>query len=92
MRSNHSDGVLNDLNPSLAEPFLILRIIKRNYFVLEQSVNSSCIKTVLILLILVGALLGECPSGSLTIALQPPAILHTEVDDTIHFGLLTAGA
>ena len=33
-------------------------------------------------------LMDEYDQASLTIALQPPTVLHGEVDDTIHLGLL----
>ena len=44
------------------------------------------------LLVLVSTLLGQCPAGTLTISFEPPAVLHAEVNDAIHLGLLSAGA
>ena len=91
MRSDLGDRVPNDLEPALRDAILILIIIKRYNLVLEQTIDSSGIETVLILLVLVGALLGKCPSSTLAITLQPPTILHREVDDTVHLCLFARG-
>ena len=39
-------------------------------------------------LVVVCSLVGECPSGSLAIALIPPSVAHREVEQSVHLGLL----
>ena len=92
VRSDLGDRVSDDLEPALRDAVLVLIIIKRYDFVLEQTIDGSGIEAVLIALILLGTLLGKCPSGTLAIALQPPAILHGEVDNTVHLCLFARGA
>ena len=91
MRRNLGNRVFDNLDPPLRNTFLIFIVVKRNNLVLQQIIDSSCIELVLITLILIGTLLSECPAGTLTIAFQPPAILHTEVHNTVHLSLLTRG-
>ena len=92
MRSNLGDRVLDDLDPALRDArLLVLIVVERYNLVLQQTIDGSGVELVLIALVLVGALLGECPAGTLAIALEPPAVLDGEVDDTVHLGLLARG-
>ena len=75
MRSNLGDRVLDNLDPVLRESLLVLVVVEGYDLVLEQTIDGSSVELVLIALVLIGALLGESPTGTLTIALQPPAIL-----------------
>ena len=84
VRSDGGDRVLDNIYPTLRVALLVLGIVKGYDVVLEQAVNSSSVKLILIALIIVGALLGECPSGTFTIAFQPPSVEHGKVDHTIH--------
>ena len=88
VRRNRCDRVLDNINPSLAITIFILCVVERNNIVLEQSVDCSGIKLVLIALVLVSTLLGQCPSSAFTIALKPPAVKYRKVYNTIHLGLL----
>ena len=89
VRSDGCDRVLDDLNPIGAEALLVLLIIERHDLMLEQRIDCSCVKLILIALVLVGTLLRECPTGTLTIAFNPPTVKHGEVDHTVHLSLLT---
>ena len=89
MRSDLGYRVLDNLYPTLAEALLVSIIVERNYLVLKQAVDSSGVELVLIALVLVCALLGESPTGTLTIAFNPPTIKNREVNHTVHLGLLT---
>ena len=89
MRSNLGDRVLKNLDPALRDAgLLVSSIVERNDLVLQQTVDGSGVELVLIGLVLIGALLGQSPSGTLTIALKPPTVLDGEVDNTVHLGLL----
>ena len=76
MRSDLGYRVLDNLYPTLAEALLVSIIVERNYLVLKQAVDSSGVELVLIALVLVCALLGESPTGTLAIALKPPTVEH----------------
>ena len=89
MRSHLSNRVLHCANPALAVALRIAGIIERKNFVLKQTVDSSCIQLVLLLLVLVSTLLGESPASTLAIALEPPTVEHGEVHNTVHQSLLT---
>ena len=89
VRSNLCDRVLDNFTPALRDTFLVLIIVERNNLILEQTINGSSIELILIPLVLVCALLSKSPSGTLTIALKPPAVFHAEVYNTVHLSLLT---
>ena len=88
MRCNLCDRILDRLNPTLRVALRIASIVERQDFVLEQRVDSGCVELVLLLLILEGALVGQSPSSTLAIALEPPTVEHREVDNTVHQRLL----
>ena len=88
VRSYLCDRILDDLNPTLGDAVLVLIVIKRCYLVLDEIIDGCSIELVLMLLILIGALLSQCPSSTLAIAFEPPSVLDREVYDTVHLGLL----
>ena len=89
VRSDSGDRVLDGLHPTFAVTLLVAVIVERNDVVLKQRVDGSSVELILIALVLVGALLGKSPAGTLTITLNPPSVEHGEVYDTVHLGLLT---
>ena len=76
MRGNLCDRVLDYLHPAFAVTLLVLVVEERYDLVLKQTVDSGSVELVLIALVQVCALLGECPSGTLAIALKPPSVEH----------------
>ena len=76
MRSNLSDRVLDNLDPTLAVALLVLVVVERYYFILKQTIDSSSIKLILIALILICTLLGKCPTCTLAIAFKLPTVKH----------------
>ena len=89
MRSDSSDRILYYLDPLLAEAFLVLVVVHWDDVVLQEVVDSSSIKLILVTLVLVCTLLRKSPTSTLAVTFYPPAIKHREVDNTIHLSLLT---
>ena len=92
MRSDGSDGVLDNLDPVLTVALLILGIVERHDLILKERIDGSGVERVLISLVLIGTLLRKRPSRTLAVAFNPPAVKDGEVDHTIHLGLLTGCA
>ena len=92
VRSYLGNAVLHHLYPALAEALRATSVVKGKDFILEHAVDGGGIKLVLIVLIGVGATLGQSPTSSLTIAFIPPAVLDGEVNNSIHQRLFAAGA
>ena len=88
VRSDSSNRVLYYLDPLLAEAFLILVVIHRDDVVLQEVVDSSSIKLILVTLVLVCTLLRKSPTSTLAVTFYPPTIKYREVDNTIHLSLL----
>ena len=89
VRCDCCDRVLDNLNPTIAVALLVLIIIKRNNFVLKQTIDCCSIKLILIALVLICTLLGKSPTCTLAIALKPPTIKYREIYNTVHLSLLT---
>ena len=83
------DTVLDNLYPACADTLGIASVIERHNLILKQTIDGGCIQLVLMLLILIGTLVGECPSCTWTIAFIPPSVQNGQIDNTIHERLLT---
>ena len=81
------DGILHGLHPSFAETLGVAAVIERDDLIFEQTVDVGCVEFVLLTLVLVGTLVGKCPTGAGTITFIPPTIEHGEVDHAVHEGL-----
>ena len=86
------DGVLDGAYPVFAVAAAVARVVEGYDFLLEHGVDGGGVEAVLVFLVLVGALLGEGPSGAFAVAFEPPAVEHGEVDDAVHEGFFAGGA
>ena len=88
MGSNLSDAVLHRLHPTLGIALSVATVVERNNLVLQEAVDGSSIELVLLILVLIGALVGQSPSCTGAVAFIPPAVEHGEIDNTVHQSLL----
>ena len=88
-RCDLGDGLLDILYPLRTVTLGVLRIVQRNDLLLKHGVDSSGIELILVRLVLIGAMLGECPACTFYIAFIPPSVFDGEVKYTVHLRFLT---
>ena len=84
VRSNLGDRILDRLDPAFGIALLVACIVERQDFGLEDAIDSSSIKLILMFLILVSTFLSQSPTGTFTVTFEPPAVEYGEVDNTVH--------
>ena len=77
------------MDPLGAVALAVLRVVQRDDLVLEHLVDGSGVKLILVRLVLVGAVLGQCPACALYVTLVPPTVLDGEVEYAVHLRFLT---
>ena len=89
VRSDLGDRVLDILDPVRRVTLAVLSVVSRDDLSLQHVIDRSRVELILILLVLVSTLVGQCPTGALNVTLIPPTIEDREVQYTVHLSLLT---
>ena len=88
VRRNLRDGVLDGSDPAFGISLLVACIVQRQDFIFQNTIDSSSIQLVLMLLVLISTFFCQRPSCTFTVAFQPPSVEYREVHNTIHQSFL----
>ena len=88
MRSYLSNRVLDSLHPTFRIALTVTCIVQRQDFIFQNTIDSSSIQLVLMLLVLISTFFCQRPSCTFTVAFQPPSVEYREVHNTIHQSFL----
>ena len=89
IRSDLGDRVLDILDPVRRVTLAVLSVVSRDNLSFQAMVDRSRIQLVLVLLVLISTLVGQCPTCAFYVTLIPPTVKNGEVQYTVHLGFLT---
>ena len=82
--SDFGHRILDVLDPFGRVALAVSCIVSRDNLCFQYVVDSSGIQLILILLVFVSTLVGQCPTCTLFVTFIPPSVQYGEVQDTVH--------